>query len=346
MAGCLGIFLALQFMGFLEFPPGVAAGFQGVVVPEGAMEAARSSPLGIGEWLVNVIPRNPFQAAAEGNLLQLLVFTVLLGAATSRLPEDARDPLGGLFRSSAEAMLILVSWVLWFAPLGVFSLVLNLALQAGFGTIQVVGYYILLGCLIPLVAIGLLYPLAVFGGRTSMRSFARAVAPAQMVAASTQSSLASLPALIKGGTDHLGLPEESTGFVLPLSAATFKMSTVIHQSLILVFLATVFEVPLPPGQLASFLFAMILLSFTTVGIPRGGGTARYLPFFLAAGVPVEGFVLVVAAKTIPDVFLSVLNSTAYMTVATVLSRKSRVPAPAGTHGPHPVPVPGKTAQAG
>jgi Na+/H+-dicarboxylate symporter len=84
-----------------------------------------------------------------------------------------------------------------------------------------------------------------------------------------------------------------------------------------------FGVDLGLGALITFMGAMILLSFTTAGTPRGGSSFRYLPFYIAAGVPAEGFVIMVAAKTIPGLFLTILNSTAYMSVATLLTRRHR-----------------------
>ncbi|MFH1766249.1 MAG: dicarboxylate/amino acid:cation symporter [Gemmatimonadota bacterium] len=323
VAGLFGVALASLLMGLVRLPPDVTSIFQAVGVPHFAMEAAQSPPASVGDWIVGLFPRNPFEAAAQGNLLQLLIFTILVGTAAARLPQETRLPLAQIFASLADAMLVLVSWVLLGAPLGVFALILNLTLQAGVGTFAVVGGYLLLVCIVLAVTIGLLYPLAILGGRVSFRSFARALAPAQIVAASTLSSLATLPALIQGGKEHLDLPEESTGFVLPLSASTFKLSTVINQTVACLFLARVFGVPLGVGDTAAFMLTMILLSFTTVGIPGGGGAFRYLPFFLAVGVPVEGVVIVAAAKTIPDVFMTVLNSTAYMTVAVLLSRQYR-----------------------
>ena len=179
-------------------------------------------------------------------------------------------------------------------------------------------------CVIVLFVTMLLYPLAALLGRASVWQFARATVPAQVVAVSTQSSLACLPALIEGGREHLDLPPESTGFVLPLSVAAFKMSSVVSPPVACLFFAKVLGIPLGLGELATFLVGMIFISFTTVGVPRGGGAFRTLPFFLAVGLPIEAVVLIQAIKSLYDPFVTVLNTTADMTVATLLSRRHRM----------------------
>ena len=151
----------------------------------------------------------------------------------------------------------------------------------------------------------------------------RAVAPAQLVAASTRSSLASLPALVAGARRHLNLPPSATGFVLPLSVSAFKVNRTISATVKLLFLAHVFGIPLGPGQLATFLATVVLLSFSTVGVPGGGAAFRTLPAYLAAGVPLEGVVILETVDTIPDIFKTITNVTGDMSAAILLSRSAR-----------------------
>jgi proton glutamate symport protein len=167
---------------------------------------------------------------------------------------------------------------------------------------------------------GLFYPVSAILGGVSLGRFARGVAPAQMVAVSTRSSLASLPALIEGGKDHLGFPPATTGFVLPLSSAVFKMSTMTAEPVRYLFLAHLFGLTLSLPQTATFLLTLAILSFSGVGVPRGGSGFDTLPAYMAAGIPIEGLVLVVAVDTIPDVAKTIINVTGQMAVATLASR--------------------------
>jgi Na+/H+-dicarboxylate symporter len=153
--------------------------------------------------------------------------------------------------------------------------------------------------------------------------FARAAAPAQLVAASTRSSLASLPALVDGGTRALGLSEAATGFLLPLSVSTFKLNRTLSAVLKVLFLAHVFGIDIPPARMAAFIATVVILSFTALGVPGGGGAFKTLPAYLAAGVPLEGIIILEAADAIPDIFKTVLNVTGDLAVAVLLTRGER-----------------------
>ncbi len=221
--------------------------------------------------------------------------------------------------------MILVSWILWGTPLGVFALILGLSLEAGLGAVSLLGWYVVVLCSLLIFTTLMLYPLTVALGRTTFRQFARSAAPAQLVAVGTQSSLASLPALIEGGRTHMRLPDHATGFVLPLCVSTFKLNQGISPLFKFLLLAHFFGIPLGAGDVATFILVATLLSFGVAGVPRGGGGFKTLPLYLAVGIPIEAVVLVEAVKTIPDFFMTLLNVTADMSAATVLTRDSRLP---------------------
>jgi Na+/H+-dicarboxylate symporter len=266
--------------------------------------------------------RNLFQAAARGDVFALLVFSVLFGLAVTRLPDAERAPLTLVFRSLAAAMLLCVRWILVLMPIGVFAFAFRFGLASGGGGIRILGTYVGIVCGLMLLCTALLYPVTAAFGRTRVRAFARAVAPAQLIAVTTRSSIASLPALIQGARDRLHLPDAATGLVLPLSVSIFKLDITVSNVVKLLFLAHVYEVRLGAGTLTGFLLFVTLLSFSSPGLPSAG-TFRTLPAFLAAGVPIEGVVLVQAMEAVPDVFMTLLNVTADLSAATLLTRSSR-----------------------
>ena len=321
-AGIFTLGVVPPVLNLFEVPPGWASSIRVESIPAAARHAAEAGPMGFGDWLVGLIPRNPLEAATQGNLLQILIFTVLVGLAGSRLPTEQRAPLAEIFKALADTMMVMVSWILWGTPLGVFALFLPLTLANGLGTLGLVALYLFLTCGALLVVIFLLYPLTAIAGRVSIRKFAKATMPAQIVAASTQSSLASLPAMIVGGKEHLQLPEEGTAFLLPLCASTFKLNQTVSETAKLLFLAYVFGIPLTLADQATFVLGITLLSFGVPGVPRGLPFLT-LPLHLAVGIPIEGVVLVEAVKTIPDVFMTLLNVTGDMSVAAMLSKGTR-----------------------
>jgi len=335
-AGAFTMFLVPVMLGAFEAPVGWGDALSVGPIPAAAQAAADAPRHGFGDWLVGLVPRNPLAAAANGNLIQILVFTVLMGLAISRLEDEQRAPLADLFRTLADAMMVLVSWILIGTPFAVFSLFLSLSLENGIESLGLIGVYILVVAGALLAVSALLYPFTAALGRISLKDFAKAAAPAQIVAVSTQSSLASLPAMILGGKEHARLPQEGTGFVLPLCVSAFKLNQAVSPLAKLIFLAFAFGIPLSLADQATFLVGAIVLSFGVPGVPRGAPFMT-LPLFLALGIPIEGIILLEAVKTIPDVFMTLTNVTADMSVATVLTRSARerkasTPAPATQMG--------------
>jgi Na+/H+-dicarboxylate symporter len=289
-------------------------------VPAEATQTAVQSAASLADWIQNLVPQNVFAAAASGEILPLLVVTILLGFAANRLEPDQRSLLASLFGALANAMMQIVFWVLWLTPVAVFALVLGLSVSVGTAALGILLFYVLAVTGWMLVVSGALYPISALFGQVSIRDFAKALVPAHMVAVSTRSSLASLPALISGGRDHLRFPSTITGFVLPFSSSLFKLSTVTAEPVRYLFLAHILGLDVTLPQTATFLLTLILLSFAGVGIPRGGSGFDTLPAYAAAGIPIEGLVLVVAVDTVPDIAKTLINVTGHMTVATITSR--------------------------
>ena len=304
-------------------PATVAALESQTSVPAAVREMANAGPISLGEWVAALVPRNLLESAARGEILPLLLFTVLLGFAIARLPSEQREPVARVLQGLSEAMLIAVRWILALTPIGVFSFALLFALGAGGAAVGVVGAWAVIGSGLPLLCTLVLYPVTALLGRTSLRDFARGVAPAQLVAATTRSSIAALPALVQGGRERLRLPDTATGLVLPLGVSLFKLNRTVSSTAKFIFLAHVCGVPLSSGHLTTFLLTVGILSFSTAGIPSRG-TLRSLPAYLAAGIPLEAVVIVDTVEAIPDVFGTVLNVTGDMSAATMLSRSSRV----------------------
>jgi Na+/H+-dicarboxylate symporter len=336
LASVVTAVVTVQGMSWFPLPADMVASFK-LVKPDGSSEAASASLLTFGEWIRTLVPRNPFEAAAKGNILQLLVFTVFFGVAAGRLPTASKATLSESIRALADAMMIMVGWIMKATPAAVFVLMLSMMRQFGGTTLELLAVYVVALCALLILATLALYPLTALLGGMSVMQFARGVAPAQLVAASTQSSLASLPVMVKAGQERLALTTETSGFVLSLAVSTFKLNQAISPLFKFILLSHVYGIPIGVREIGVFAFAAILLSFGVAGIPRGNGGSSSLPLYLAAGIPVEGVILLEAVKSIPDIFMTTLNVTADMSVATVLSRRSRVTA--GQHDSLPIPVP-------
>jgi len=293
-------------------------------LPAGAAEAASQLAAGgqnasFSAWLTSLIPSNPVAAAANGAMVPLILFTLILAIAIARSPEPTRTPLVGVARALGDVMLRIVRWVVLAAPIGVFALVLPLAAHLGGAVAGAIGVYIAAYSLASLAVVLLIYPVvAIFGGIPVGR-FARAALPAQLIAFSSSSSIASLPALIESGERGLALPSRITGFVLPLAVSTFKLAAPVSWTIGALFVGWFYGVPLHARELATVAFAAVFLAFAAPGVPRGA-FIMLTPLFLAIGLPPAGIGILIAVDALPDTFATVLNVTGNLAAAGLVAR--------------------------
>ena len=293
-------------------------------LPPGASEAASqvvaSEAPTLAAWLTSLIPSNPVAAAAEGAMVPLIIFTLLFALALTRVAAPARNALLNLFQAVAETMLTLVGWVIRAAPLGIFALILPLAAHAGSALVGGIGFYIAAYSILSIVATLLLYPAtAVFGG-VSIKRFARAALAPQLIAFSSSSSIASLPALVASAETELGLPKRTTGFVLPLAVSTLKVAGPVSWTVGALFIGWFYGINLGVRELTTVAFAAVFLAFAAPGVPRGA-FIMLTPLLLAVGLPAEGVGILIAVDALPDVFATVLNVTGDLAAAAIVSRQ-------------------------
>jgi len=293
-------------------------------LPPGAAEAAKSvaagaSAMSVSSWLISLIPTNPVGAAANGEMLPLILFTLLLALAIARSPVSARETLLGFFRALSEAMLVLVRWIIWLAPAGVFALMLPLGAHGGAGLAGGLGFYIVAYSLASVLFTVLLYPLVALVGRVPLRAYAPALFPAQLIAFSSSSSIAALPALVEGAETGLRLPKDVSGFVLPLAVTMFKFAAPVSWTFGTLFVAWFYQRDLHAAQYATIAFASTFLAFAPPGVPRGA-FLMLAPLFLALGLPVDGIGMLIAVDAIPDLFATVLNASGDMAAAVLVHR--------------------------
>jgi Na+/H+-dicarboxylate symporter len=309
------------------------AGLTAVDLPSGAVASLPTLPLSADpaasarpaaqSWWLSIIPRNIFAAAARGDIFPLLLCAIVFGIAVAKLPAEQRLPMTRAFSATSQALMTIVRWLLVVTPLGVFALSFLIALRTGASWASALGVYLLLRVGITLLCVVLLYPISVLLGRTTVRAFTRAVFPAQVVAVSTRSSLAALPALVAGASARMGLAAAATDFILPLSVSLFRIGTVMANPIKLVFLSHVYGIALRPDIIAMFVATEVVFSLSAAGIPSSGGAGsgfRMIPVFVAAGIPIEGVVMLDAVETIPDIFETLANVTGQMSMATLLTR--------------------------
>eukprot|EP01037_Dinobryon_pediforme_P010513 gene10513-10581_t len=301
-----------------------------VPVPQSAAAALRASlggsvPAslpGIADYLKSIIPANVIDAAANDHMLPLILFMSVFALATTRLAPVQRDALATVFAALAGAMLVVIGWVLALAPLGVLALSLSVAARSGPAAVGALAHYIVVvtasGTVVWLAA----YPFAALVARQPLGRFARELLPVQVFALSTQSSLASLPAML-GACDRLGLRASTAEFVLPLAVALFRATSPAMNLGVVVYVAHWYGVPLTMGACISGFVMAILVSLSSVSLP---GTISYIasvgPIALAMGVPVAPLALLVAVEVVPDLMRTLGNVTFDVAVVAAVDRGS------------------------
>jgi proton glutamate symport protein len=274
------------------------------------------------EFLRSIVPTNPIAAAAEDQILPLILFTGVFAFAVTRLPREPRHTLVGVFSAIADALIIVIGWVLMLAPIGVFALAFVVGARAGSSAFGALVHYIVtvaaVGGVISLMA----YGMAVLGGRVPLGRFARTIAPVQALAISTQSSLACLPIMLKK-SEQLGVPERTAGIVLPLAVALLRATGPAMNIAVALYVANWFGVAIGPAQYVFLVLAATLTSLGSVSLP---GQVSFItaiaPLCLILGAPVEALAILIAVEVLPDIVRTLGNVMWDVAVTTTVSRQA------------------------
>lgn len=319
-AAVVALLLAPPLMADMKLAPEAAAALRSTATASAGGTASQVTQLpGFASWLTGLVPSNIVKAAADGAMLPLILFTLLFALAAREIETGLRVALVDFFGSIAGAMTMIVGWIITVAPIGIFVLVVAAASRVGIALAGAMAYYIVAISAVLMLFALLIYPVATFAGGIPLPIFARGLLPAQAVALSSSSSLASLPALVEG-SERLAMPQQISGFVLPLSVSIFKVATPITWLVGTTFLAKLYGVPLGSGALVTIAFTAVALSLTIPGVPQGA-QLLLAPVLVTYGLPAEGVALLIAADTIPDLVGTMTNVTADLVVGAVVARQ-------------------------
>lgn len=295
-------------------------------IPGGAAAALRApealaQPVpGLGAFVESLVARNVVAAAAETAMLPLVVFFVAFAVAITRLTDTQRDLLIGLFDALGQAMLTIIGWVLWIAPVGVFALALGVGVGSGGTAFAALAHYIALvsglgiALLIAAFAVGALF------ARRGVPGFARAMLPPAAVALSTQSSLASLPAMLQS-CRILSIRETTADFVLPLAVAVFRVTGPAMNLGVAIYVAALSGVELTPATIATGAAVAMVTTIGSVSLPSAVSFITSIgPIALAMGVPLEPLGILIAVEMLPDLVRTLTNVTADVAATAVVER--------------------------
>ena len=296
----------------------------GRAMVEGATGSAPKAvqPPTLGGWISALAPDNPVGAAASNStVLQLTVFALFFGFAAIRLPAAQRETLLGMLKSVADAVIIIVRWVLVAAPIGVFALSLGVGLTSGVGVSGLLVQYVVIAAGVTALIVPMAFLFAVIWGRVNPVKFLAACSPVFATAISTQSSLATLPLMVERSRDALGIPSRAANLTLPLAVAIFRMTSPVTNLAVCFFVASVHGIPVGIGQIAAGFFVAIAISVGSVGLPgQVSFVASVAPICAAMGLPIDLLGILVAIEVLPDIFRTLGNVAGDMAATAIAGR--------------------------
>lgn len=309
-----GLAISLSLMIAIVVAPG--QGFEnGASMTD--FEVAPAPPL--TEVLINIVPSNPVNAFAEGNMLQIIFFVIVFGIAML-MAGDTGQQLARSAEKLNEVMMKVVTLVMDFAPIGVFFLISKTFSEQGLSLIiPMLGYFtVIIVCLL-IHTLGTLNLLLIFFAKLNPFVFYRKMRPAQIFAFSTASSNATIPITLQVVEKRLGVNNATAAFTVPLGATVNMDGTAIMQGVATVFIANVYGIDLDLSQYMTVVGMAILASIGTAGVP-GVGLIMLAMVFNQVGLPVEGIGLILGVDRFLDMLRTVVNVTGDATVTCIVAR--------------------------
>ncbi|GJQ21776.1 MAG: dicarboxylate:amino acid:cation symporter DAACS family protein [Bacteroidia bacterium] len=281
-------------------------------------------PIDLIDMVVNIVATNPINALANGEMLQIVFFALMIGISLTMVGEEKAGPVIRFFDGMSETMIKMVGMIMAIAPYGVFALISATVGEFGFDILETLVWYavtLVLGLILHMV--GFLGMLARFYSGIPFRKFFSGLREVMLVAFTTSSSGATLPVNMKACENNLGVPKKITSFVLPLGATINMDGTSMYQAVAAVFIAQVYQMDLGLAEQLTILLTAVLASIGTAPVP-GVGIVMLIIVLRSVNVPEEGIALILGVDRLLDMCRTVLNVVGDAAVATIVAKSEGV----------------------
>ena len=305
----IAISLALFFSNFINIGSGAG------LISEAKF--VTPTPPSLKEVFVNIFPTNPIAAMANGEMLQIIVFSLLVGLGVKSL--SSSENLINFFVSGNNLMLKIVELIIWFAPIGIFCLLTDIFSQIGFSIIyDLAGYFFLLIAVLMFHGIFVYsFFLYFFTGLNPIVFYSK-LKEVILFAFSTSSSSATMPLTLKTAKDKLGVDQSVASFTIPLGATINMDGTAIMQGVATVFIAQVYGIDLTMTDFLMVILTATLASIGTAGVP-GVGLIMLAMVLQQVGLPVEGIALIIGVDRLLDMVRTSVNVCGDSMIACLIS---------------------------
>ncbi len=263
--------------------------------------------MNIVDFIVNIVPKNPFKAIADGDFLQIVFFAILTGVFLMQIPKAKSEPVINFFSGISDAMIVLVEKIMIIAPYAVFTLIAATVAEFGFSILKTLLWYSITVVLGLLILTFIVYPLLLkIFTKIKIKDFFKSQRPVLAVAFSTSSSAATLPITMDVCEKRLGVPNKIASFVLPLGTTVNMDGTALYQAVATVFIAQVFGFELNLTQQLTIVLTAALAAVGTAPVP-GVGLLMLIVVLKSVGVPEEGIALIIGVDRFLDMCRTVPN---------------------------------------
>lgn len=315
------ISIILAIIAGVLFQPGsgLSADSISAIAASASSEGTTAPTLSFWDTVTGMIPENPIKALVDGNILQIIVFGLILGFGISTLTENKRLKIINGLNYLLEALVWCIGKVMLVAPIGVFGLMADATGTFGFDILLKIANLLWVDLLVVLIMGLMVYPLTVaLISRVPVKVFFREMVKPQIIAFSTASSMATLPVNMEVCEQRLGLSKQTTGFVLPLGATINMTGNAIYYTLVALFFAQLYGIELSMAQYVAITVTASLGAIGQAGVP--GPTLMVVATLAAAGIPIDGLPLLYALDRIFDMLRTTLNITGDAACAAVTDR--------------------------
>lgn len=287
-------------------------------------DTAESSELSFGindipNAITDLLPENPLASMVSGEMLSIVIFTIIIGVAVLSLPNDLLKPVKLLLSAVQEICMTVVKWAMLLVPVAVFGLMAQLTSSVGLSSLSGLGFYVLV-VLLGLFMLIVIYLLLVSTlGRTNPLKFLRKITDVQLLAFSTTSSAAVMPLSLKTAEEELKVDSSISNFIIPIGATVNMDGTALYQTITTLFIAQAYGLEMDLLNIIVVVVTIVAASIGTPAIP-GGGVVILASVLSGAGIPSEGIIIIIGVERLLGMFRTAVNVTGDLTACMVFNR--------------------------
>jgi Na+/H+-dicarboxylate symporter len=273
----------------------------------------------VPNMITDLLPENPLASMVSGEMLSIVIFTIIIGIAVLSLPVEFFRPVKLLLAAIQEICMIVVKWAMLLVPIAVFGLMAQLTSSVGLSSLAGLGYYVLIVLLGLLILVGVYMLFAAILGKSSPFSFLRKIRDVQLLAFSTTSSAAVMPLSLKTAEEDLKIDPSISNFIIPIGATVNMDGTALYQTITTLFIAQAYGLEMSILNLIVVVITIVAASIGTPAIP-GGGVVILASVLSSSGIPAEGIIIIIGVERLLGMFRTAVNVTGDLTACLVFDR--------------------------